>query len=114
MLKTTIKTLSLTAALALSAAGAWAQTGSASPNSDTTPPVAPSPQGNSPAPQVSNSQAVMGTGGTTGTNAGTNTGASTTNATTGSNTGMNGNQQAGMNDTSTNRTGTRAARADRN
>lgn len=108
MLKTTLKTLSLTAALALSAT-AWAQTNSAAPNSDTTPPVAPSPQGQSPAPQVNNSQAVMGTAGSTGANTGT----SATGATTGT-TDMSGNQRAGMTDTAGSRTGARAARADRN
>lgn len=140
MFKTTLKTLSVTAALALSAAGAWAQTSStpttvgatpqearqatqnAVPRSDTatlvrtgpsaterasdatqTAQVTPSPSGNSPAPQVSNSQAAMGTAaGTTGND---------TNTSVDSQRNMNNDMGTS---TSGNRMRNRAARADRN
>ena len=142
MLKLSAKTLSLTAALALSAAGAWAQTSStpttvgatpqeaqqatqnAVPRSDTatlvrtgpsaterasdamqTAQVTPSPSGNSPAPQVSNSQAAMGTSaGSTGTGTSGNDMGTTVDS-----------QRSDMSGTTTgNRMRNRAPRADRN
>lgn len=157
MLKTSAKTLSLAAALALTTMGAWAQASSTPTTVGTTPQEArqatrnavpqadtatlvrtgpsatqragdathmaqvnPSPSGNSPAPQVSNSQGAMGSNaGTTG-NTGTAGTSSTTGADSGAmsgnnNTGMTGTQRDNMGARSTSqRTRNRAARADRN
>lgn len=153
MLKLSAKTLSLTAALALSAAGAWAQTSStpttvgatqqeaqqatqnAVPRADTatlvrtgpsatdrandtmrTAQVTPSPSGNSPAPQVSNSQNAMGTSaGSSGTANTNNTGASNMGTTSSSDTGMtNMNDSQGTGMRGNRMRNNRAARADRN
>ncbi len=161
MLKTSAKTLSLAAALALTTMGAWAQASSTPTTVGTTPQEArqatrnavpqadtatlvrtgpsatqragdathmaqvnPSPSGNSPAPQVSNSQGAMGnnagTTGNTGT-AGTSGATGSTGASSGamsgnnSDTGMTGTQRDNMGARSTSqRTRNRAARADRN
>lgn len=156
MLKTSAKTLSLAAALALTTMGAWAQASSTPTTVGTTPQEArqatrnavpqadtatlvrtgpsatqragdathmaqvnPSPSGNSPAPQVSNSQGAMGsnagTTGNTGTAGTSSTTGADSGAMSGNNTGMTGTQRDNMGARSTSpRTRNRAARADRN
>lgn len=163
MLKTSAKTLSLAAALALTTMGAWAQASSTPTTVGTTPQEArqatrnavpqadtatlvrtgpsatqragdathmaqvnPSPSGNSPAPQVSNSQGAMGsnagttgntgTAGTAGTSGATGSMGASSGAMSGNNnTGMTGTQRDNMGARSTSqRTRNRAARADRN